>query len=300
MKQPPFLQKGDKVAIISPAFQVEREKVEAGITILESWGLEVIPGKNIYKQDGPFAGTDNERLADLQDAVNDKSIKAVFATRGGYGTARLLSKADLGPLARNPKWFTGFSDLTVIHLWFTEVLGITTLHSDMTVNFANPSKSPGTISTLYNALFGKPLSIDWEGDALRAKNVSGLVTGGNLSLVYSLMGTAAEPATKGRILFIEEIGEKYYHLDRMMMSLKLAGKLDDLAALVVGGMNEMEDGKIPWGKTAEETIAEIVSGYDYPIFFNFPAGHVPDNRAFYIGKKARVEQVGNKFVLEYL
>jgi muramoyltetrapeptide carboxypeptidase len=149
-------------------------------------------------------------------------------------------------------------------------------------------------------LFGELKGHEWEGNFFNKSNAEGLVTGGNLSLLYGLTGTRGEPTTKGRILFIEEVGEYYYHLDRMLTSLKLAGKLKDLAALIFGGMSKMEDSRIPWGKTAEETVLDIVSEYDYPVIFNFPAGHIPDNRAFYIGKTAKIEFRDKKISLEYI
>jgi muramoyltetrapeptide carboxypeptidase len=164
----------------------------------------------------------------------------------------------------------------------------------MPLNFNNPDKTPETLSTLRDALTGRLKRVKWEGRMERPSGVSGEITGGNLSLFFSLMGTPAEPRTRGKILFIEEVGEYYYHLDRMLISLKMAGKLKRLSALVVGGMNDMNDSRIPWGKSVEETILDVVREYDYPVLFNFPAGHLPDNHAFYIGSDARIEINGSK------
>jgi muramoyltetrapeptide carboxypeptidase len=290
---PRFLKEGDEVAIISPSFCIDDDKVAAAVTVLESWGLKVKVGRNALKRNGPFAGSDDERLFDLQEATANTKIKAVFCARGGYGLSRIINRVDFAALKNNPKWYTGFSDITVLHLWLSEVAGVASVHGEMPLNFANPEKSEETIFTLKQALFGNLEKIEWSANVIRPREVEAEVTGGNLTLLYSLRGTAADPSTEGKILFIEEVGEYYYHIDRMLSSLKLAGKLDGLAALVIGGMNKLEDIRIPWGKTIEETISDIVKDYDYPMYFGFPAGHVPDNRAFYIGRKSRLSVKGD-------
>jgi muramoyltetrapeptide carboxypeptidase len=298
--QPPFLKRGDEVAIVSPSWAIDEDKINAAVLFLEDWGLKVRLGRNVLKQSGPFAGTDDERLYDLQKMTDDPGIKAVFCSRGGYGTLKIISRMRFSALKKTPKWYIGFSDITVLHLWLNEVCGIISIHGEMPLNYSDKDKSKETFKTLHNALFGgyKPLS--WEGTFLRPDEITGEVTGGNLSLIYSLTGTKAEPKTRGRILFIEEVGEYYYHLDRMMTSLRLAGKLKGLAALVVGGMTKMENTRIPWGSSAEFTIAESVSDYKYPVFFDFPAGHVDDNRAFYIGRTAKITPDSEKTVLKFI
>src|SRR5512133_1992120 len=275
---PPFLKKGDEVAIVSPAFCIDEEKLHAAVEFLAKWGLKARIGKNAANRYGPFAGTDEERLSDFQEAVDDPSIKAVLCARGGYGLLRIIDRIDFSSLKRNPNCFAGYSDVTVLHTWLSECENLVSIHGDMPLNYYDADKEKITFNTLKKALFGNELNVKWEGMAYHEGRAEGELSGGNLSLFYSLVGTPADPDTDGRILFLEDVGEYYYHIDRMLTSLKLAGKLDNLAALVIGGMTQMTDTRIPWGKSIEETILGIVSGYDYPVLFGFPAGHVNDNR----------------------
>lgn len=297
--KPPFLRAGDEVAIISPSWAIDEDKIEAAVRFLESWGLKVHTGRNVLKKSGPFAGTDEERLADLQSVTEDRDIKAVFCSRGGYGLLRIIGQTDFSSLKSNPKWYIGFSDITVLHLWLSELCNLVSIHGEMPLHFSDADRTEATFDTLHSSLFGGYKPVQWEGNFTNPRKISGEVTGGNLSLIYSLLGTKAAPSTKGKILFIEEVGEYYYHLDRMLISLKLAGKLKDLAGLLVGGLTKMEDTKIPWGRSAEEIIADAVSEYGYPVFFGFPAGHINDNRAFYIGSTATIIADGNRAVLRY-
>jgi muramoyltetrapeptide carboxypeptidase len=286
--QPPFLKRGDKVGIVSPAWNIDESKLRNAVTFLENWGLKVVTGKNAAKQSGPFAGSDKERLSDIQTMTDNPEIKAVIFSRGGYGLLRIIDKIDFSSLKLHPKWYVGFSDITSILNWLNELYGIISIHAEMPINYYDTKKTPETFETLRKALFGELETIEWTGKVLRPAKAVGEMTGGNLSLVFSLMGTCSEPETSNKILFLEDIGEYLYHIDRMLISLKLAGKLKNLSALVIGGMSELNETKTPWGKSVEDIVMDAVSEYNYPVVFDFPSGHINDNRAFYFGRKAEL------------
>jgi muramoyltetrapeptide carboxypeptidase len=297
--QPAYLKEGDVVAIISPSYSIEAQNIDDAVKKLSSWGLKVITGRNALNKSGPFAGTDEQRLSDLQQAVDDPSIKAVLCSRGGYGASRIIDRVDFSSLKEHPRWFAGFSDITVFHLWLNKVIGMESIHSDMPLHFGTMEGEGAALSTLRDALFGNLKEVVWDGQIHRPAKVEGEVTGGNLSILYGLTGTPAEPDTEGKILVIEETGEYYYHIDRMLVSLRLAGKLDRLAALVVGGMADISDSASPWGKNIEDTVIDVVKDKDYPVLFGFPAGHIIDNRAFYMGRKAKAGIKDGRLSLVY-
>lgn len=297
--QPPFLRKGDGVAIVSPSWAISEDSISQAVGLLEEWGFKVMTGKNLLKKCGPFAGTDDERLSDLNEMTADSRVKAVLCSRGGYGLSRIINRIDFSPLASRPKWYAGFSDITVLHLWLNQVCGIMSVHGEMPLNFSNPVKTAASFDSLRDALTGNIKPLSWDGKFIRPARVSGELTGGNLTLLFSLAGTGAMPDTRGKILFIEDVGEYFYHIDRMMMSLRLAGRLEGLSALLVGGLSKMRHTSVRWGKSARTTIAEAVKDYDYPVFYDFPAGHVNDNRAFYLGRRAAIIPDGGSATLVY-
>jgi len=245
--------------------------------------LRPVLGKNIYAIENQFAGSDEQRAKDFQWAINDESIKAIIIARGGYGTIRIIDEIDFNKLKTNPKWITGYSDVTVLHSHIHQHIGIPTIHATMPINF---SKNKEAVETLRKCLFGENVSYSFETHPLnRIDEVKGVLVGGNLSLLYALSGTESDIDTKDKILFLEDLDEYLYHIDRMMLNLKRSGKLANLKALIVGGLTDMKDNAIPFGKTAEEIILDAVKDYDFPVCFNFPAGHVDRNLALYFGKE---------------
>jgi muramoyltetrapeptide carboxypeptidase len=297
---PPYLTGGDHLAIVSPSGIVDKDTILNAVKMINNSGFEVTLGENVFGRSGCFAGSDKERLHDFQQATDDPAVKAVFCSRGGYGVSRIIDRVDFSALKKNPKWYVGFSDITVLHLWLNMVCNLVSLHAEMPLNYTNPRKTPESYNTIIKALKGEPEPIIWKSSHDAAFTVEGPVMGGNLSLIYSLTGTPAEPDTDGAILFIEEVDEYCYHLDRMLTSLRLTGRLSNLAALVVGGMEKIGNDKISYNKSAEEIVLDIVGHYSYPVLFNFPAGHVADNRAFYMGRRARLTQDGITASLTYI
>ncbi len=288
---PKSLQPGDQIAVISTARKISQQEIEPAINVLQGWGLKPVLGKHLFASAHQFAGTDEQRAADLQNAINNPEIKAILCARGGYGAVRLLEKVDFSPLQKQPKWIVGYSDVTVLLNYLQQVSRIAGIHATMPINFGN--NTPESLSSLQQALFGIPYEVPLPEHPMNRhtgkKITNAEITGGNLSILYSLTGTAMQVNTHGKILFIEDLDEYLYHIDRIMMNLKLAGMLHGLAGLLVGGMTDMHDNTVPFGKTAEEIILSHVQAYDYPVFFGVPAGHINDNRALIMGKKITIE-----------
>ena len=281
---PKKLKIGDKIGIVSTARKITLEELSPAIKLLESWGFEVVFGANLFEENNQFSGTAEQRTADLQSMIDNDAIKAILCARGGYGTVQIIDKIDFSSLKKTPKWIIGYSDVTVLHSHLNN-LGIASLHATMPINFANNSNE--SLQSLKNSLFGKSNRIERKSHAFnRLGQVDAEIVGGNLSILYSLLGSNSDIDTEGKILFIEDLDEYLYHIDRMMMNLKRNGKLAKLKALIVGGMNDMNDNEIHFGKSVEEIILEHTKKYDYLICFGFPAGHINDNRCIKLGVKS--------------
>ncbi|MEX2596597.1 MAG: LD-carboxypeptidase [Salibacteraceae bacterium] len=292
--KPPYLTKGDKVAIVATAKKLERNQIDGAIKEISSWGLEVMEGANLYGAHHQFAGTDAQRAADLQWALDNPEIKAVIFARGGYGTARIIDLIDWTVFKKSPKWLCGFSDLTVLHSHVQQNIGIETLHSTMPIFFKDGEKNPGSES-LRKALFGEQTAISFSQNLLNRKgSTSGNLVGGNLSVIYSIMQTPSAVNYDGKILFLEDLTEYLYHLDRMMMQLKRSRQLENLRGLVVGQFTEMIDNPVPFGKNAYEIIADTVSDYDFPVAFDAPIGHVDYNEAVFCGRNVKLTVDGKE------
>ena len=286
---PTYLKKGDKIALVSPARKITREELEPAIKLFTDWGLDVVQGEHLYASYKQFAGSDEERRADMQRMLDDESIRAIVSSRGGYGTVRIIDHLDFSRFVQNPKWIVGYSDVTVLHSHIHRHFGIETLHAIMPVNLKDKCESNRSLNSLKKALFGKDLSYKVPSSSLNRKgSCKAPLVGGNLSILYSLTNTNSDISTNGKILFIEDLDEYLYHIDRMMMNLRRSGKLDGLAGLIVGAMTKMHDNTIPFEKTAEEIIAEAVEDYPFPVCFHFPAGHLDDNRALILGREVEL------------
>ena len=282
-KQPQSLQQGDLVAIVTTARKIDREDIQKAIELLESWGLNAVVGKTIGKADHQYGGTDADRITDFQEAMNNDAVKAIWCARGGYGTVRIIDSLDFSKFLTDPKWVIGFSDVSALHSHLHN-LGIKTIHGLMPITLE--SSTTEAITSLKDNLFGSDVTYTI---SCESKNKYGFgkgeLVGGNLSMLYSLLGSESAIKTDGKILFIEDLDEYLYHVDRMMMNLKRNGYFANLKGLIVGGMTKMNDNTVPFGKTAEEIIIDTIKEFDFPVCFNFPAGHLKDNRALELGRK---------------
>lgn len=284
---PPLLQPGDEVAILSPASFPPTENWKQGVEVLENWGLRVRMAPNYLSRHFGLGGTDAERLSDLQQMLDDPSIKAIFPIRGGYGSSRLLDSLDFSGFKTHPKWIVGFSDITAL-LCEVDRLGFASIHGPMPHNFCQKG-GEAALQNLHSLLFEGSTSVSAPSHPLnRLGEASAEIIGGNLSLLCHLIGSPTFASTAGKILFLEEIGERLYHVDRMLLQLKRAGLFQNLAGLIVGGFTDCNEASLTIGKTAFELVAEHTSGTSYPIAFDFPAGHIPNNQPLVFGVKTKL------------
>jgi muramoyltetrapeptide carboxypeptidase len=289
---PQFIKKGDEIRIISTARKISPDELAPAIEFLKSNGYKVSFGKNLFKSEHQFAGSDEERANDLQDALNDADVKVIWMARGGYGTHRIVDKIKLDAFVKNPKWIVGYSDVTVLHSFIYNRTGISTLHATMPVNFLNQTIE--SFIKMIDALSGKRIIYEFKSDPLnRNGEATGILMGGNLSILYSLTGTKYFEIPENCILFIEDLDEYLYHVDRMMMNFKLSGVFDRISGLIVGGMSNMNDNTVPFGKNVEEIIQDYVVGLKIPVVFNFPAGHIEKNFPLLLGSQVKLK-VNNK------
>lgn len=299
MKIPAYLQKGDKVAIVCPASYIKGD-IDFAVKTLENWGLEVYVAPSVTAQFHMFAGEDTLRAQDLQEALDNPSIKAIIAGRGGYGSVRIIDRLNFQKFKKSPKWIVGFSDVTAIHSHIQRRLGIATIHGQMAKSFA--SSSIEALESLKNALFGGSAKISYTQTEFpnRVGDAQGVLVGGNLAILQSIIGSTSDLQYDDKILFLEDVGESLYNLDRMLWTMKRANKLTNLRGLIVGGFTSLKDSDPAFGQRFEEIIMDKVMEYSYPVAFGFPAGHIDDNRALILGRMVQLQVAKTKTILKYL
>lgn len=284
---PPYLKKGDTVAIVATARKHIDDDLKLAKEFLENLGLKVVVGSSIGLNQNQLAGTDEDRAKDFQQQLDNPNVKAIWCVRGGYGTVRMVDLIDFTNFKIHPKWVVGFSDVTVLHSHIHN-LGIQSIHGMMPVNI--PRATPKAKESLRKALFGESLSYTIPFDSMnKLGKAKGELVGGNLSILYSLFGSESAIDCTDKILFLEDLDEYLYHIDRMMMNLKRNGCLESLKGIVVGSMTKMKDNDIPWGKNALQIIEDVTKTYNIPVVYHFPAGHIPDNRALIFGRQVTLE-----------
>ena len=299
IKIPPYLQKGDTIGLVCPAGSMPVEKVSECIRVLnEEWGFTTKVGNTVGQLYHYFSGTDEERIEDFQHMLDDDNVKAILCARGGYGLSRIIDKIDFGQFKANPKWIIGFSDITILHSHIYRNYNISTLHAPMANAFNENGYKNEFVQSLRHALEGKKIKYQVPSHEFNRKGEAiGELIGGNLSLLAHLIGTDSDLKTKGRILFIEDVGEYLYNIDRMMYQLKRSAKLDKLAGLIVGGFTDMKDTERPFGQTVHEIIRDAVAEYDYPVCYDFPVSHGEKNYALKVGVGYKLKVGKNKITL---
>ncbi|MBC8987032.1 LD-carboxypeptidase [Pedobacter sp. N36a] len=297
IKQPPYLKKGDKIGISSPAKKLTTDLSKA-IAVLEGWGLQVVLGENVYAAHDQFAGTDEQRRKDLQTFLDDPEIKAIFASRGGYGTIRIIDELDFTKFQQHPKWVIGFSDITILLSHILAKTNTQSIHGQMPKTFETGTAE--SLESLRKALFGVTETYTYSTEfENRPGQSEGVLIGGNLTLLIATADSDSEFDYNDKILFLEDVGEHEYAIDRMMRALKRSGKLAKLKGLIIGAFNGYEVEELPFGQSPEQIIQEIVKDYDYPVCYNFPLGHIDDNQAMIIGRMVQFSTKTNSTNLTF-
>jgi muramoyltetrapeptide carboxypeptidase len=300
--RPPYLKAGDTVAIVAPSGVLinRTSEITQAQNLLESWGLNAVVGKNVFNQAYHFAGSDEERREDFQNAMDDPKISAIWCARGGYGAVRILDKLDYTNFKKYPKWIIGYSDITALHNQ-VNIKGFESIHAMMCTSLQDDNETiRETISTFKDAVFGNPLAYTLTGsENNRTGSASGQLVGGNLTILLTMLGSETSINTSGNILFIEEIGEYEYHIDRMLQSLKRAGYFDNCKGVIVGDITKVRKNTTPWGVSVEQLIVDALSEYNFPIAFNMPAGHEKDNRAMIFGRTVQLKVDKNQSTIVF-
>lgn len=300
--QPPYLKTGDTVAIVAPSGILKERtgEVEQAVALLNSWGLQVVIGKHVFNKANHFAGTDEERSEDFQNALDDPSISAIWCARGGYGTVRILDRLNFSKFKKNPKWLIGYSDITALHNQM-DIEGFESIHAMMCTSLSDDiSEIQETVSTFKDAIFGGSLYYTLKGsENNRVGQVTAPLVGGNLTMLHTMLGSKTSIDLSGKILFIEEIGEYAYHIDRMLQSLKRAGYFNHCKGVIVGDITKVRKNTTPWGTSVEQLILDALSEYKFPIAFNMPAGHEKDNRAMILGRTIDLVVEKNKSTIVF-
>lgn len=285
IKIPPYLEPGDTIGLVCPAGYMPVEKVSECIRILNTeWGFTTKIGKTIGNQFNYFSGTDEERLTDFQQMLDDPEVKAILCARGGYGFSRIIDKIDFKRFKKKPKWIIGFSDITILHAHIFSNYNIATLHAPMAAAFNAGGNKKEYVQSLQQILNGKSYKYSANPNRYnRTGTAEGILVGGNLSLLAHICGTSSDINTKGKILFIEDVGEYLYNIDRMLYQLKRNGKFEKLAGLIAGGFTDMKDTTRPFGKSIYEIFTDLLSEYNFPVCYDFPVSHGKENYALKVG-----------------
>ena len=291
MITPRYLKPGDTVGIVAPARKITKEEISEFLSLLEKWGLKYRFGKNLFGAYHQFSGSDEKRAADFQEMLDNPKIRAIIAARGGYGSLRTLRLMDFSRFETDPKWIVGFSDITIFHSFINKYLNTESIHSLMPVNYDPAFKETvDSAETLRKALFGELISYSFKTTVFNRKGTTEAeLTGGNLSVLYSLSGTGFFPDIRGKVLFIEDIDEYLYHIDRMMHNLLMNGSLNKITGIIIGAFADLKDNTIPFGKKYEEIMGDILKKFSFPIAFEFPAGHQKENRTLIFGRKMQLK-----------